>query len=71
MNVSRIAASSGVTGAAAQIDDALRMIKWHLRQQIAWRACSLVFELEVLLGAPVFGCSVIAGGIRHLRIVFL
>src|SRR5215470_6928303 len=47
----------GVTRAAAQIDDALRMIKWHLRQQIAWRACSLVFQLEVLLGAPVFGCS--------------
>jgi hypothetical protein len=61
----------GVAGAAAQIDHAPGMIKRHLRQQIARRAGTLVFELEVLLGAPVFGCSAMVGRIGHLRVVFL
>ena len=43
----------GIAGAAAEIDDAARARKWHLRQKIARRPRTLILEFQILPRAPV------------------
>jgi hypothetical protein len=42
-----------IAGAAADVDDAVRILARHLREQIACRPRALILEFQVLGGRPV------------------
>jgi len=45
----------GIAGPAAEIDHAAGRLQRHLREQVARRTRTLVFELEILTRVPVLG----------------
>ena len=53
LRIARDQKLGGVARTAAEIDGKPRILRWHLRQQIARRAGALVLELQILARVPV------------------